>query len=250
MKNDSYSFPSDEEINDLDKHILKEREKNTEQLKKAYKEWLTAHWENKLSYEPLWLGMPIIQTAEDMMIMQEIVFKIKPDFIVEMGIAHGGSLIYYASLLKLLGRGRVIGVDVDIREHNRKLLEKHPLIELVDMIEASSIEQSTFEEVKKRIPEGSKVIVILDSCHEKDHVLKEMELYSPLVSKGSYLVVCDTIMPRVAGLKYAKEDFDTNNPKEAIEVFMKKYPNQFAIDRKWEDKYCFTYFPGGFLKKL
>lgn len=250
MNNKPHSFPSDEEIKDLDKHILKEKNKNTEQLRKAYREWLTAHWENKLSYEPLWLGMPIIQTAEDMIIMQEIIFEVKPDFIVEMGIAHGGSLIYYASLLKLLGKGRVIGVDVDIREHNRKLLEKHPMVDLIDTIEASSIEQGTFEQVKEKIPEGSKVIVILDSCHEKDHVLKEMELYSSLVSKGSYLVVCDTIVPQVAGLKYAKEGFDTNNPKEAIDIFMKNNPGQFIVDKKWEDKFCFTYFPGGFLKKL
>lgn len=248
MNNKPHSFPSDEEISNLDKHILREEDKNIEQLRKAAREWLAAHWENKLSYEVSWLGIPVIQSAEDMIIMQEIIFEVKPDFIVEMGIAHGGSLIYYASLLKMLGKGRVIGADIDIREHNRKLLEKHPMIELIDMIEASSIEQSTFDLIRKKIPEGSKVIVVLDSCHERDHVLKEMELYSSLVSKDSYLIVCDTIVPQVAGLKHSKEDFSTNNPKEAIDIFMEKYPGEFVVDKKRE-KLFFTYFPGGFLKK-
>jgi len=243
-------FPSEEEIENLDQYIAKERNKNKEQLEKASSEWLKAHWENKLSYEANWLGIPIIQSVEDMILMQEIIFKVKPDFIIEMGIAHGGSLIYYASLLKMLGKGEVIGVDIDIREHNRKLLDKHPMIDIVDMIEASSTDQSTFDIIKRKIPEGSKVLVILDSCHEKDHVLREMNLYSDLVSKGSYLVVCDTLMPKVAGLKYSKEDFATNNPKEAIDIFMKENPGKFVIDKKWEEKYFFTYFPGGFLKKL
>ena len=249
MNNKPFSFPSEEEIKNLDRYILKEKDKNIEQLKKAAREWLTAHWENKLSYEVNWLGVPIIQTAEDMIIMQELIFEVKPDFVVEMGIAHGGSLIYYSSLLKMLGKGRVIGVDIDIREHNRKLIEKHPMIDIVDMIEASSVEQGTFDLIRRKIPEGSKVIVIIDSCHERDHVLKEIDLYSPLVSKDSYLIVCDTAAAQFSGLRHAKEDFATNNPQEAVDAFMKRNPGKFIVDRKWEKLYI-TYFPGGFLKKI
>lgn len=247
-KSKDFSFPSKKEIRNLQKHILREKDKNVDQLKKASREWLIAHWENKLSYEINWLGMPIIQTAEDMIIMQEIIFDVKPDFILEMGIAHGGSLIYYASLLKMLGRGRVIGVDIDIREHNKNLLEKHPMIDRIELIQASSVSKNTYNIIRRKIPQKAKVIVILDSNHEREHVLKEMELYSSLVSKNSYLVVCDTIASQLAGLRHSKEDFLTNNPMQAVNIFMKKNPGKFIIDEKRE-KLFITYFPRGFLKK-
>lgn len=248
-KSKDFSFPSKKEISNLQKHILREKDKNVDQLKKASREWLVAHWENKLSYEINWLGMPIIQTAEDMIIMQEIIFDVKPDFILEMGIAHGGSLIYYASLLKMLGRGRVIGIDIDIREHNKNLLEKHPMIDRIELIQASSVSKNTYNIIRRKIPQKAKVIVILDSNHEREHVLKEMELYSSLVSKNSYLVVCDTITSQFVGLRHSKKDFTTNNPMEAVNIFMKKYPKKFVIDNAREKLYI-TYFPKGFLKRI
>lgn len=243
-----YSFPTKRQMENLKKFIAREKNKNLKQLKNAAKVWLKAHWENKLSYEVNWLGMPIIQTAEDMIVLQEIVYDVRPDFIVETGIAHGGSLIYFASLLQLLGKGKVIGIDIDIRKHNKILLEKHPVVKRIITIEGDSSSKEIFKKVRNIIPKKSKVLVLLDSNHTKEHVLKELNLYSRLVSKGSYIIVEDTIMPRVAKYKHAKDYYATNNTKQAVNIFMKNNKN-FVVD-KTREKLGFTYFPGGFLKRI
>jgi len=247
MKN-KYTFPTKKEMEKLKKFIARENNKNLEQIENASKIWLKAHWENKLSYEVNWFGMPIIQTAEDMVVLQEIVYDIRPDFIVETGIAHGGSLIYFASLLELLGKGRVIGIDIEIRKHNKTLLEKHPMIKRIITIEGDSASEEIFKRIRNKIPKRSKVLVVLDSNHIREHVLKELNLYSPLVSKGSYIIVEDTIMPEVAKYKHAKDYYGNDNTKQAVGIFMKNN-KEFVVD-KTREKLGFTYFPGGFLKRI
>ena len=127
--------------------------------------WIRAAWENKLDYEVSWLGMPIIQNPYDMILMQELIFSVRPDLILETGIAHGGSLIYYASLLEILGNGRVIGVDIDIRAHNRKLIEKHPMIKRIEMIQSGSTDKNLIAQLKNKVKKYKKILVCLDSHH-------------------------------------------------------------------------------------
>src|ERR1700761_1823224 len=146
------------------------------------------------SYNFSWMGRPIIQYPQDMIAMQEIIWDVKPDLIIETGIAHGGSLIYYASLLELIGNGEVLGIDIDIREHNKKEIEKHPMFKRIKMIQSSSIDESTVNKVKKIAEGKKKIIVCLDSNHTHEHVLDELNFYSPFVSIDSYIIVFDTIV--------------------------------------------------------
>ncbi|MCL5432578.1 MAG: cephalosporin hydroxylase family protein [Patescibacteria group bacterium] len=241
-------FPTGKEMKNLRKHVLFEPKKNLKQIRRSASVWLKAHWENKLSYEINWLGIPIIQSAEDMVILQEIIYNVKPDIIIETGVAHGGSLIYYASILELLNKGRVIGIDIEIRKHNKRLILKHPMSKRIVLIEGSSIDNKIAEKVKKYIKKKDKVLVILDSDHTRKHVLKELEIYNKFVTKGSYIIVEDTIMPQVANYKHAKNHYKTDNAKMAVDIFLENN-SKFKIDRTWE-KLGFTYFPGGFLKKI
>ncbi|MEE8321175.1 MAG: CmcI family methyltransferase, partial [Gammaproteobacteria bacterium] len=148
----------------------------------------------KYSYNFFWLGRPVIQYPQDIMAMQEIIWRVKPDLIIETGIAHGGSLIFSASMLELTGGdGRVLGIDIDIREHNRVEIEKHPMYKRIDMLEGSSIDEKIAEQVYDFAKGKKRIMVFLDSMHTHDHVLRELQLYSPLVTKASYMVVFDTI---------------------------------------------------------
>ena len=201
------------------------------------------------SYNFSWLGRPIIQYPQDMIAMQEIIWHVKPDLIIETGIAHGGSLIFYASILELIGgEGEVLGIDIDIREHNKVEIEKHPMYKRIDMIEGSSIDEDIAKQVHDFAKDKKRILVLLDSMHTHDHVLKELQLYSPLVTKGSYLVVFDTIIEDMP------EDFfphrpwgKGNNPKTAVEEFLK--PNdRFVIDKEIENKLLITIAPDGYLK--
>jgi cephalosporin hydroxylase len=184
------------------------------------KAWLRCGWDNKYVYSFSWLGRPIIQLPEDLLRIQEVIFRIMPDVIVETGVAHGGSLIFYASLFKSIGKGRVIGVDVEIRPHNRKSIEEHPLSSSITLVEGSSIDEDVIQKVKSMICENERVMVILDSNHSKSHVFSELVAYSPLVSVGSYIVVCDGIMKEMVGAPRSKDDWDWNNPMSAIEQFL------------------------------
>ncbi len=203
----------------------------------------------KYSYNFFWLGRPIIQFPQDIIAAQEIIWEVKPDLIIETGIAHGGSLIFYASILELLeGDGRVLGIDIDIREHNRVEIEKHPMFKRIDMLEGSSIDEKIAKQVYDFAKDKKKILVVLDSMHIHDHVLKELKLYSPLVTKGSYLVVFDTIIEDMP------EDFfpdrpwgKGNNPKTAVWEFLKAN-NRFEIDKEIENKLLITVAPDGYLK--
>jgi cephalosporin hydroxylase len=202
------------------------------------------------SYNFSWMGRPIIQYPQDMIAMQEIIWDVRPDLIIETGIAHGGSLIYYASLLELIGKGKVLGIDIDIREHNRKEIEKHPMCKRIEMIQGSSVASETVEKVKAFAKDYSTVMVVLDSNHTHDHVLHELQAYAPLVSQGSYLVVFDTIvefMPNgyLPGRPWGKGD----NPWSAAQVFLKEHP-EFQIDKAISDKLLISVAPDGYLKRV
>lgn len=164
-------------------------------LQELTNRWFVESCKHKYSYNFEWMGRPIIQFPQDMIAMQEIIWKVKPDLIIETGIAHGGSLIFYSSMLELIGgEGQILGIDVDIRQHNRVEIEKHPMFKRITMIEGSSIDNQIVKQVYDFAQGKSRVLVVLDSNHTHDHVLKELELYSPLVTIFSYLVVFDTVV--------------------------------------------------------
>lgn len=219
------------------------------------KAWLRSGWDNKYVYSFTWMGRPIIQLPEDMIRIQEVICSLKPDVIIETGIAHGGSLIFYASLCKLMEKGRVIGVDIEIRPHNRKSIESHPLFPYITMIEGSSIDPAVVNKVKSYVKPEDKVLILLDSCHTKEHVLSELTAYSKLVTIGSYIVAMDGIMGDLIGAPRTQEDWSWNNPKMASLEFIEKNPN-FIIE---EPKFIFnegnisdrvTYWPSAFIKKI
>lgn len=241
-------FPTKQEVDKLSQFVKKETSKNLKQLKKDGLKWTRTAWANRLDYEVSWLGIPIIQNPYDMIIMQEIIFEVKPDIIVETGIAHGGSLIYYSSLLELLGKGKVIGIDIDIREHNRKLLDKHPLIGRIEMIEGSSVDPKIIRYIKAQIKPKDVVMVILDSDHTKPHVLAELNTYKDIVTKSSYLIVFDTLMPYLVGLKGETPYFKNNSAMDALREFMGNN-SQYQIDKS-RNKFYVSSCPDGFLKKI
>lgn len=217
--------------------------------------WLRSGWDNKYVYSFTWLGRPVIQLPEDMIRLQEVIFSVQPDVIVETGIAHGGSLVFYASLCKAMGRGRVVGVDIEIRPHNRKAIEEHFLFPLITLIEGSSTAPETVERVRGETRPGEKVLVLLDSNHTKEHVLAELNAYAPLVSRGSYIVAMDGIMEQVVGAPRTEPDWTWNNPRRAALQFVGENPD-FIIE---EPRFLFnegnitdrvTYWPSAFIKRI
>ena len=216
--------------------------------------WLRAGWDTKYVYGFSWLGRPVIQLPEDMLRIQEVIYDIKPDVIVETGIAHGGSLIFYASLCTAIGKGRVIGIDIEIRPHNRVAIEEHRLSPLISLVEGSSIDTNIVQSVQHRIGPAETVLVLLDSNHLMDHVIAELEAYSPLVSPGSYIVACDGIMQHVAGASRTSEDWSWNNPISAVNEFIATHPEFECIEPAWpfnegKVKDRVTYWPKAFLRK-
>ena len=223
---------------------------NKDNLQELTNQWFVESCKYKYSYNFSWMGRPIIQFPQDIMAMQEIIWQVKPDFIVETGIAHGGSLIFYASMLELIGEGQVLGIDVDIRQHNRVEIEQHPMFKRITMIEGSSIDEEIAKQVYDLAKGKSRILLVLDSNHTHDHVLKELELYSPLVTKDSYLVVFDTVVEDMP------EDFfpdrpwgKGNNPKTAVWEFLKTN-KRFEVDKDIEAKLLITVAPDGYLKCL
>ena len=217
--------------------------------------WLRAGWDTKYVYGFTWLGRPIIQLPEDMFRIQEAIWRVKPDLIIETGVAHGGSLVFYAGLCRAMGHGRVIGVDIEIRPHNRAAIEAHPLSSLITLIEGSSTAPATVAEVKKHIKPGNRVLVVLDSNHSKEHVLAELEAYAPLVSVGSYIVAADGIMAQLAGAPRTQPDWTWNNPAAAAEEFAKKHPSyaieaaSFEFNEGAVNSFV-TYWPKGYIKRV
>ncbi len=182
--------------------------------------WLRVAWSQKYSYTFSWLGRPMIQLPEDMLRLQEVIYQLQPDVIVETGVAHGGSLVFSASLCALIGKGRVIGVDVEIRPHNRAAIEAHPLKPSITLIEGSSTDPRILDQVKAMIRPGERVMVLLDSNHSYGHVSEELRLYAELVTPGSYLVVQDGIMYDLWDVPGGRPDWTHDNPARAASDFV------------------------------
>jgi cephalosporin hydroxylase len=217
--------------------------------------WLRSGWDTKYVYSFTWLGRPIIQLPEDLLRLQEVIYRVKPDVIVETGVAHGGSLIFHASLCKAMGKGRVIGVDVEIRPHNRSAIEAHELFSFITLIEGDSIAPSIVEQVNAHVKSGETAMVLLDSDHSKAHVLAELNAYAPLVTRDSYIVAMDGIMEDVVGAPRTRPDWSWNNPRQAALEFVAARP-EFEIE---EPAFLFnegqinervTYCPSAFLKRV
>jgi cephalosporin hydroxylase len=200
------------------------------------------------SYNFSWMGRPIMQYPQDMVVLQEIIWTVKPDLIIETGIAHGGSIIFYASILELIGKGEVLGIDVEIRPHNRRAIEAHPMFKRITMIEGDSVSKDVVAQVDRIAREKQTVLVCLDSNHTHEHVLNEIELYSPYVTKGSYLIVFDTIVEDLPENFYPDRPWGRkNNPKTAVRDFIKK-TDRFLIDKSINNKLMITVAPEGYLK--
>jgi cephalosporin hydroxylase len=219
------------------------------------KVWLRVGWDVKHVYGFTWLGRPIIQLPEDLIRLQEVLFTVQPDVIVEAGVAHGGGVIFFASLCKLLGRGRVIGVEIALRAESRAAIEAHPLGSYVALIEGGSTEPRVLHRVRAQIGRADRVLVALDSSHTKEHVLAELEAYAPLVSPGSYVVVMDGIMEDLAGAPRTDRDWAWNNPRRAALEFVDRHPD-FVIEQppflfnEGTVRTPVTYWPAGYVKRL
>ena len=226
-----------------------------ETLKSAAHEFMKASLMPKYSYNFSWLGRPIIQYPQDMIAMQEIIWEVKPDLIIETGIAHGGSLIFSAAMLELVAvctgiEGEVVGIDIDIRPHNRKAIEEHPMYKRISMIQGSSVAPEIVAQVAEKAKGKKRILVCLDSNHTHDHVLAELDAYAPLTTVGSYCVVFDTVvedMPRE--LSGDRPWGPGNNPKTAVFEYLKTHP-EFEIDRGIQNKILITVAPEGYLKRI
>lgn len=192
--------------------------------------WVKVGWNQKYTYTFTWLGRPTIQLPEDMIRAQEVIYRVKPDVIIETGVAHGGSLIYYASLCKLMGKGRVIGIEIEMRPHNRQAIEAHPLFPLITLVEDDSIAHETFQQVKSLIKPGEAVMIFLDSRHTKQHVLAELETYHDLVTPGSYIVATDGIVKELYDAPRGKPEWISDNPAEAAIEFAENHP-EFVLEQ-------------------
>lgn len=217
--------------------------------------WLRSGFDVKYVYSFTWLGRPILQLPEDMFRLQEVIYTLRPDVIVECGIAHGGGLIFYASLCKAIGQGRVIGVDVEIRPHNRAAIAAHELSPLITLLEGSSIAPEIVRKIYGLVKPGEKVLVCLDSNHSRDHVLAELEAYAGLITPGSYIVAMDGVKEDMVGAKRFEPDWLWDNPRRAALQFVERHP-EFNIE---EPAFAFnegtvseriTYWPSAFLKKV
>jgi len=196
-------------------------------------QWLRVAWNEKYPYTFTWLGRPVIQLPEDMIRTQEVLVRVTPDVIVETGVAHGGSLVYYASLCKILGHGRVIGVDIEIRPANRRAIEAHELFPLVTLIEGSSTDERIVGEVKSRVKPDETVLVLLDSNHSKQHVRAELEAYCGLVTPGSYIVATDGFMKDLHDVPRGNPAWAWDNPAAAVAEFTAAHPEYVLEQPSW-----------------
>lgn len=219
------------------------------------KAWLRCGWDAKHVYTFTWLGRPVIQLPEDLIRTQEVIFQVRPDVLIETGVAHGGSLVFYASLFKALEKGRVVGIDIEIRPHNRKAIEDHFLKPFIHLIEGSSIEPAIVAQAAGHIRAGETVMVMLDSNHTRDHVLAELNAYAPLVTPGSYIVATDGIMRDLVGAPRSQPDWHVNNPYAAVDAFLKDHEEFERIQPPWLFNEStglhanVTYWPGAWLRR-
>ena len=243
---------------EFDNEVSQRVEENirNQELIQSAEVFLKASTKPKYSYNFSWLGRPIIQYTQDIIAMQEMIWKTQPDLIIETGIAHGGSLIFSASMLELNAAcggpkdAKVLGIDIDIRAHNREAISAHPMFKRILMIEGSSIAAETIEEVRNIAKSYKRVLICLDSNHTHDHVLAELQAYAPLTSKGSYCVVFDTIIENMPKEMYPDRPWGPgNNPKTAVLEYLKIHP-ELEIDKQIDNKLLITVAPDGYLKRV
>jgi cephalosporin hydroxylase len=228
--------------------------KSSEAFKIISDTWLRLGWDNKYVYTFTWFGRPVIQLPEDLLRLQEVIYQIKPEVIIETGVAHGGSLVFFASMCKAMGKGRVIGIDIEIRPHNRKAIEEHELFEYITLIEGNSIDEEIVGKVKSLVIPQEKVFVMLDSNHSKHHVSAELNAYADLVSIGSYIVAADGIMESLVGAPRSSPDWSWNNPKAAALEFVGQHP-EFELEQPpWRFNESslmenITYWPSAWIRR-
>ncbi len=219
------------------------------------REWVRVGWSLKYYHNFSWLGRPILQLPEDLMRLQEVVYRVRPRVIVETGIFRGGSLLFHAGLLKILGGGRVIGIDLEIPAADREAIAADPLGPGISLLEADSADPRTVEEVKRLIGGAGPVLVILDSCHTKAHVAKELECYAPLVSEGSYIIATDGVMRDLTGVPGGMPEWTGDNPAAAALEFAARHPEFLLEQPPWlfhdgpltENV---TYWPNAWLRRV
>tara|TARA_B100000989_G_scaffold296876_1_gene281099 strand:+ start:633 stop:1415 length:783 start_codon:yes stop_codon:yes gene_type:complete len=246
---------------------LKDQKKNRS-INNLSKKWMKESIKSNYSYHFEWLGRPIIQYPQDIIAVQQILWETKPDLIIETGIARGGSLIFYASILDLISKCggpsnfKIIGIDVDIRKHNKKRILSHAMSKNIEMIEGSSIDLKIFHKVKKKCKNAKKILILLDSNHTQNHVFEELKLYGSIVSKNSYMIVFDTIIENLPNKFYRNRPWSKgNNPKTAVVKYLKEIKNKNYFDQRGrklkfikddmiENKILLTTSPGGFLKRV
>jgi cephalosporin hydroxylase len=217
--------------------------------------WVRTGWGLRYSYAFSWMGRPIIQLPEDMIRLQEVIYRVKPDVLVETGVAHGGSLIFYASLFAAMGKGRVIGVDIEIRPHNRAAIEAHELAPRIELIEGSSTDPAIVADVRSRIRPGETVLVVLDSNHSRAHVAAELEAYAPMITAGSYIVATDGIMRDLEQVPGGQPGWSHDNPTQAAADFAEGHPDFILeippapFDESKTGGHRVTYWPGAYLRR-
>jgi cephalosporin hydroxylase len=240
------------EIEKFNNEVIENIEKQgkNESLKESAQHFMQETIDSRYSYNFSWMGRPIIAYPQDMIAMQELIWDIKPDLIIEAGVAHGGSIVYYASLLELIGEdGLVVGIDIDIRKHNRELIEAHPMMKRINLIEGSSVADDVVQQVKEIAKNKTKIMVCLDSNHTHEHVLAELRAYADLTSVGSYCVVFDTVVEDLKKDWEARSWGVGNNPKTAVWEFLKENTD-FEINSEIDDKLLISVAPSGYLKRI
>jgi cephalosporin hydroxylase len=240
---------TDIEFDERNKTVIRAMGADAE-LRDVTQSWFETSYQHEYSYHFKWMGLPIIQYPQDIVAVQEIVWSLKPDAIIETGIARGGSLIFYSSLFEMMGTdGVVVGVDIDIREPNRRGIEEHPMSKRIHMVEGSSVDAGVISEVAAAVDGRESVLVILDSNHTHEHVLAELELYSQFVTPGSYLIVFDTIVEHMPEGTYPDRPWGKgDNPLSAVREFLNS-DARFEVDSDITDKLLITAAPGGYLRR-
>ena len=218
------------------------------------KNWVKVGWNQKYVYTFSWFGRPVIQLPEDMIRMQEVIYQLQPDVIIETGVAHGGSLVFYASLMQAMDKGRVIGIDIEIRPHNRTAIEAHPLFHRIELVEGSSTDKAIVADVKGRVKENETVLVILDSNHTYEHVFNELKAYAGLVPVGSYIVATDGIMQDLSDVPRGEPNWGLDNPTRAAADFVTIDERFEIVQPEWpfnesELTDNITHWPGAWLKR-
>ena len=237
----------DVEFEKRNKEFLKNMLKDKE-LRELTRKWFDKAFPYEYSYHFTWLGRPIFQFPQDLIALQELIWKIKPELIIETGIARGGSIIFSASMLEMIGKGEVVGIDIDIRKHNRVEIEKHHLFKRITMLEGPSTDKKIISKVEELAKNKKSILVLLDSNHTHEHVLNELKAYSPFVKKGGYVIVYDTMVEDMPENSFPNRPWNKgNNPKTAVHEFLQKN-DRFKIDKKIEEKLLITSAPDGYLK--